>query len=267
MPLSTIITEGLRIIAEFGLPMLSALAGVGIISMALLQVVKDLSRIQANFNRRRIREWLQRRPGADCERQLLMLASGGDADALYELQAPGLMGQIAMASRVAVAYPRQYELLLRALAGPDSDEDISTITNAAREDEQRRQDRLERRSAPDAAAASDVDERRREQVLIDVEQARTRLAHMIERNIDALQIKVSSRWERWNKLWAFVCSWLVTVVAFSLYFYVSNDGLEVSPAAAASLVVTTFAAGIFAGFVAPVAKDLVAALQRLRGAR
>ena len=260
MDVSTIIARGLDIVSNYGLPLLSALAGVGVVSMAILQVVKDLTPIQARFNARRVREWLARSAAGKCEGQLLALASAGDEVAFYELPTAGLTAQISMASRVALAYPASYEELLHALSGRAGHDDVALILHQAR-------DAAEGASRPAAAGDTQSEQRERERKQFELDRARTRVAHLIERNIDALQIRIASRWERANKIAASVTCWTVTVLAFAVYFYVNATERPATTSGYVNLTLTTFAVAALAGFVAPVAKDLVTALQRLKGGR
>jgi hypothetical protein len=267
MDLATIISNGLTIVSNKGLPLLTALAAVGVLSMAVQEVVKDLIPIRAWFHKRKLERWIgQRASGKDqaVKDLLLMLATGGNESALYELPVTGMMGQITMASRVALASPLQFEPLLRALAGAQVGCDVNTIVQAARDEEARAESRRLGAERPLDPVANDSERQRREQAQIDVEQARIRVGNLVERNIDALQISVSSRWEYWNKVAAFVLSWVVTDVALWLYLYSTNINMSIFDR---PLLETTIAAGVIGGFVAPIAKDLVAALQRLRGGR
>jgi hypothetical protein len=76
---------------------------------------------------------------------------------------------------------------------------------------------------------------------------------------------LASTWERNNKLFAFALSSLLTVLASVLYLAVSDFSRTFSAADVGTVGVTVLAGGLLAGFVAPVAKDLVTALQNLRG--
>jgi hypothetical protein len=263
--LSLIISNALTLVADKGIPFFAALAGVGIVSMALLQVLKDFSRAEPRFHRRQIERWFGGRTNQDpaARQQLLTLAAGGNDVALYELSTPALMSQLSAASRVALAFPLEFELLLHGLAGSNAADEITTVMKAARAEKARR----ELRAIAEAPRESETDARARQQLQEDAEEARMRIAHLMERNLDALQISVSSRWELGNKWAVFVLSWLVTVGAFGVYFYVEQEGVAWSRAAVGNFALTTVATATFAAFVAPVAKDLVAALQRLRGPR
>jgi len=143
------------------------------------------------------------------------------------------MGQLTMASRVVLLFPNEYEGLLRVMAGETSAKDIETILAGAHCD-----------------ASAD-----------DVERARVRVGHMIERSVDALQISISSKWERRNKISAFVLSILVTAASFWLYFFTTDQRLGPLLGRLSLLGLVT---ALLGGFLAPVAKDLVTALQNLK---
>ena len=269
MDLTTIISNGLTLVADWGIPFFSALAGVGIVSMAMLQVFKDFCRIEPRFNRREIEQWfgVRTKHDATAKQQLLLLAAGGNDVALYELPTPALMNQLAAASRVALAFPLEFSPLLRGLAGEAAAGDIDTVIQVAREDARRRE-RLAAGEPPSENLADiEREARRHRQLQEDAEQARVRIVHLTERGLDTLQITLASRWELGNKWAAFALSWLVTVATFVIYLYVQETAPAWTFGSTFRFVLTTVATATLAAFVAPVAKDLVAALQRLRGTR
>ena len=229
---SQFVDGGLRLVRDYALPLLMAFAAVGLVTMALIQAVKDVLPIRRQFHKASIDTWLNGRQGAGQRATLIQLAAAGDETALFELPVAGMMGQLTMASRIVLTFPVRFEQLLRVMAGTDVDGQIDVIVGKA-------------------GGAPTADE---------VERARVRVGNLVERSIDALQISVASRWERSNKIVAFVVSALVTAATFVVYFRATEQAPESSGRVFALGVVTS----ILAGFVAPVAKDLVTALQNLR---
>src|SRR5262245_49114152 len=100
--LATIINGGVDIVAARALPLLMAMAAIGVLTMAILQVVKETWQLQAKFNRRHFRRW-SFRGSARARADLIMLATGGDDRALFELPIPGMAAQMSMAARAALA--------------------------------------------------------------------------------------------------------------------------------------------------------------------
>jgi hypothetical protein len=227
-----VVTAGLRVVTAWALPLLSALAGIGVVTMALIQAVKDMLPIRRAFHRRALTAWLKARKAGDQEATLLELATGGNANALWDLPLTGLMGQLTTVSRIVLLFPVTYEKLLRVFAGGGVEvgNDIGLIVGTGN-------------TTPE-----------------ELDRARVRVGHMIERNIDALQISLDSRWEWGNKVWAFAVSGLVTSVAFVVFVYTMNLTNESKLNVTLAMVPVV----VLAGFIAPVAKDLVTALQSTR---
>jgi hypothetical protein len=240
---SCVITAGLSLVNAWALPLLGALAGIGVVTMALIQAAKDLIPLRRGFHRTAVTAWLTDRGAVDQLPNIVALATGGDEKALFELPATGLMGQLTTVSRIVLLFPSAYEPLLRTFAGsrPEVKADISLL--------------IDTDLAPHEPADPGVSP-------ADLERARVRVGNMIERNIDALQISLSSRWEWLNKSASFVVSGLVTFATFVVFYYTKDftTGWEGKGQLAVAMIPVT----VLAGFVAPVAKDLVTALQSLR---
>ena len=288
-----------------------ALAAVGVAAMAITDLVKNTFRVRKLFNLLSIRMWIQgstlppsgagslyRWPAALCFRyadtlvrfrkacgkdaestrelvwtQLSTLATSGDVDALYALKPAALMGQVAAASRVAVASPDKYGELLETLVGRGGTGELyalksasQTLQEAKMEVEQtaaRYREALVALAEAVPGVASDeceatadvarrlLDESRATEAARQaaVDAARTRVTYFIERHIDAFQINLAARWERWNRVAAFVIAFALVLVFLS-----ANVG-----------VLGALPIALLAAFIAPVAKDLVASLKKVRG--
>jgi len=85
--------------------------------------------------------------------------------------------------------------------------------------------------------------------------ARARVMHYVQRAIDGLQISASYRWKLYLQIASFATSFVITVLAV---------GVHAGGAPGAKDVPGIVLVGIVGGFLAPVARDLLAALQKLR---
>jgi len=99
-----------------------------------------------------------------------------------------------------------------------------------------------------ARPLDDDDARRRHDSFVD---ARTRVTHQVQRAIDALQITAAFRWKFILQLSSILLSGAIA-------------GIGVWKFAPQAGFLAVVGIGIMGGFLAPVARDLVAALQQLR---
>jgi hypothetical protein len=235
-------------IYKHAFPAATAMAAVGVLSMAVIQAVKDTSPIRSAFQKRFLREWLRRRSAhhfsskgisglrqppaegklAEVERDLILLATGGDDAAFYDLPVEQMCGQISAASQIVLEYPQRHELLFRLLAAQARPDDIGALL-----------------SPPIAETEPAVSTYR---------DARNRVTHHVQRSLDALQIALAFRWKFYLQLLAFATSFVIAATGIAM----------ISSESAFSKIVTAGIVGVVAGFVAPIARDLVVALQQLR---
>lgn len=224
----------------------AAITAIGLIVMALIQSFKDMFPLRRLFHRRFVRAWMQhkaddhaaraqRSTDADAAyRDLIEMATTGDAHALFDLPIEQLCGQAAAAAAQSLDYPARHEHLLRCLAASADPADIDLVLNA------REQERAEVETAADATRMALVD-------------ARTRVMHQVQRSIDALQIACGYRWKWYMQLLAFSLSYILTVVA--VLFAQTDDSIG-------RRLLLSIPLGLVGGFVAPVARDLVATWTR-----
>lgn len=231
-------------------PIATALAAVGIVTMALIQTVKDAAPVRRWFQRRWVRNWLARqwakdRPtqappdGADkAGADLVRLATGGDDKALFDLPIEQLCAQMNAASLIVLDYPWRHAELLHCLAAGVNPDDVRALIAA----------RVIAEKPRSQQTAED------QKTLLDIADPRNRVAHQIQRNIDALQIAAGFRWKLGMQIASIVISAGLVVTGLQLY------------GVATPVRNTPFyiLAGVLSGFVAPVARDLVATLQQLR---
>lgn len=236
-------------------PMATALAGVGTATMAAFQMGKDLFHVRREFNRSRVRRWLELRAGEAAklgltervnveraENGLVLLGTAGDADALYSLEIDKLAGQINAAARMALDSPRGCEEIIYCLAAQADRDDVRQV--------------LRPPASPAPSASDEVKRRARDEAAPYLE-AKNRVATHIQRTLDGFQIMLDYRWKHWNQAWAF---WLNAGFVMSVLLvnsYRTGGYRSDTPA--------YVAVAILGGFVAPVAKDLVSALEALKG--
>jgi hypothetical protein len=219
-----------------GGPLLSValvLAAAGTLTMAILQIIKELTPLRRWFQRNWLRRWIRERGGNETAlTQLVELATGGDANAFFDLAAEQLVAQISAAGQVVLDYPEPHAELLKVLAAGAEVDAMMAVRMRSTDD-----------------TFSDADRR----ILIE---ARSRIGTRIQRNLDGLQIALSGRW-RW---WMQSASVVLTAILVELAIFTASDSKQLT--VGAMLLALPF--GLAGGYLAPVTRDLVAALQSLR---
>ncbi len=229
---------------------LGALTAIGFLSMAIIETLKNMFPVRNWFQRLCLNQWLTahqtiatgrfgalKRPVsmAEARTDLLTLAVNGDANALFDLPIEQLCGQLNAAIRVALDYPQDHFPLLAIAAARASERDIALILGEG--------------PAPivDAGTltAAQLKERSR---FVD---ARNRVTQQVQRAVDAFQISTGFRWKFWLQVASFVLP--VALVLLALRHAHAGKG---------ALVLTA----LVAGFIAPVAHDVLVVIQRLRRA-
>jgi len=257
---------------------LTAIAAVGVLSMAIIQTIKDMLPVRNWFQKYFVCRWLKQKakgaqvaasewmsmsgaglawfkverertdPPADnryfldspgvstAERDLFKLATDGDEKALYDLPIEQLCGQINSAAQVVLDRPIDHTDLFLCLASMADPVDAARVMFPPKE-------------AKGPRPLNDEEAKKRHDNYVD---ARTRVTHQIQRAIDALQIRVGFRWKFSLQIASIVLSGLIAGVG------VWTFGKGPHP------VLSSIGIAILGGFLAPVARDLVAALQQLR---
>src|SRR5580692_1411074 len=106
------------------------LAGIGTISMALLQTAKNVFPLRQRFQELRIRAWLTARDcksSEDAEKDLIALVMAGDRTAFYNSDIDQLCTQIKNSLTAALDYPTLHEALISCLASSASQTDIQRL--------------------------------------------------------------------------------------------------------------------------------------------
>ena len=220
-----------------------ALVLSGTLTMAVIQIIKDMTPIRRHFQQNWIKWWLDKQaklydtansPEVDkAEGFLIALATGGDTHAFYDLAAEQLVAQMSAAAQITLDYPKNYDGLIKVLAAGADRADIANVCSVA---------------SPRTIVAQGT-------LPADYTDARSRVGHRIQRNLDGLQISMSDRWQLWLQWASLVISTLVIEVAI----WQQTDAAYSARSALLGLMI-----GVLGGYLAPVVRDLVAALQSLR---
>jgi hypothetical protein len=255
-------------VANWALP----LAAIGTVSMAFLQTIKNQTPIRDWYQRFRIRSWLrasirgdfsksalnrfvngvkiqlsankkvrdsEKTQVTELEQSLISLATSGDKDAFYDLPIDGLCDQIRKIVSVILDYPASHENLLRCLARGASSKDIDLILAAQNADS----------TAPDAQSKEAATREYRQ-----IAAAKSRILSQIRCSVDAIQIVIGFRWKLWLQFASMVLSTALGCIAFNLGVIRGW----------ASVNWDTILFGVLAGFLSPIARDLVATIETWR---
>jgi hypothetical protein len=233
---------------------LAAMAAIGVAAMALIQAAKDVLPLRTWFQRWRLEKWMAEGAreaeahfaatlpdangaGINARRawkDLIALSVDGDEKALLSLSIEQLCGQMSAAFQMVLDYPKQYRDLLLIAGSFASPDDMNQILNTDRS----RMSRADGPPTPEQIQWTD---------------ARNRVTHQLQRAVDGFQIATGYRWTFWMKIASFVVSAILTAIA------VQTKGQGI----VAHVGVIAFTA-ILAGFLAPIARDLAATIQKLR---
>ena len=269
------ILETVGSMSDFILSYALALASTSVLAMALLEAWKSIRKSRECFHMRRIYQWiagapLPPQPSAEepsppggfhdqVYRQLILLTTGENLDeryalhrikdlqfdlspsnALFALELERMMGQLQEASDVVLSNPTVYPDLYQFLTAGARQEDIEKWREeSVRVPDETSTDRTEMKGRVDAFS---------------------RLSKFVKRRLDSLQITMSYEWAQWNQ-------WCSIVLGGSLLF-LSLSYIEISTSGWALMNPITWLrvliASLVGGIVAPVAKDLVVALKKVR---
>jgi hypothetical protein len=210
---------------------------IGSVSMAILQTVKDLFPVRQWFQEFYLDRWVEAGAAEARERfkkdisatraeaDLLILAVDGDKGAFYDLQIEQLCGQYTAAIQMVLEFPSKHLDLLAVTASKADGKDIDLV--------------LAGPTAPPTQEFLD---------------ARNRVTHQCQRAIDALQITAGFRWK-----------WILQIASIVVSGSLALVAMTYKPTIVSPNVVSVIGSAVLAGFLAPVAKDLLAILQKARG--
>jgi hypothetical protein len=266
-------------ISNVALPFFTAVAAVGVLSMAIIQTVKDLSSVRRWFQRRAVARWLGtkaaesgarlhawalseegrafmgregsrkavapafsgfsgRVAAGPAEADLVLLATDGDRAALYDLPVEQLCGQLNSASQVVLDRPARHQDLMFCLASRAEPLDLARLVFPPSE---------ARAARPKSGQGQE-----RFDAYVD---ARNRVAHQVQRALDALQLSVGFQWKFYLQLASILLSGVIA--GLGVFFFSDVDSVL-------KRLGTTVVVATVGGFLAPVARDLVASLRQLR---
>jgi hypothetical protein len=237
-------------------PFLAAALAVGLFSMALIQTFKDLLPIRRWFQRSWVLQWLDlRRTSAGkrmsmlpavpndapdlLEDDLVRLAADGDRNSFYNLPIEQLCGQLNSAAQSVLDHPEEHPQLLSYLAAKAEPEDIAKVVSCSLMYRQK--------------SGSKLNDDDQQAAFTDCVDARNRVAHQVQRAIDALQLSAGNRWKFWIQIFSIALSGLVAIFTVPLFADVSDE----------RRIGLTLLVALLGGFFAPVARDLFAGLQSL----
>ena len=235
--------------SNFWTAFLLSVAGLGTLTMAILQAFKEGLPIRRWFQQYQMKQWLilhaslakanfgQEPSWTEAQDQIVILSTDGDFGAFYDLEIEKLCGQLNAAIQIAIDSPKSYPEFFSCIAARALKTDFDEVM----------EDSYDARLPLNAEAISNLEKSRltRTQRYTD---ARYRVIHQIQRAIDSFQIKTSFRWRWMFQIASFILSFLLalSVVKFNLDHFAA-----------------TLMWAAIAGFLAPVARDLFAAIQKL----
>ena len=268
----TAISDMARFISGYAV----TLAALGVLTMAILEAAKKLFNLRQIFQRNALQAWLgqtasgrqaaerytvtskQRAPTEDlmpCEwrkayAELMHLSTGLPQDdevstlnrkafsrsvdfALFELELPQMMSQLQEAADAALNHPSSYPHW------------FAFITRGVRTDELRQwKDGVENLSG-----ATELERKALGELY-----GRIRL--LVRRQLDAFQTVTAFRWREWNQLYSWGLGFALMLVAQILASTASGKPLPAFP--------MMIGLSLLGGLLAPVAKDLVDALAKIK---
>jgi hypothetical protein len=247
---------------------LIATIAIGFFTMAIIQIFKF--KLRSSFHKEKVSNWLAMKSishtdifsdlkfrviktfrnwfaqkstsNSDILTDLIELSIAGNENALFILPTEQLCGQIIAATEIVLADPKKHKELLQSLAAFQKKDRISNDDKpSALED--------------DIACLTNFKGSQEEAHNIAYIDARNRISHRIQRNVDALQISTSYSWRRKLQRYAIRISGVLAFVG-SMLFSRCNQALTII----AFSVMTAFVGGYVASFL----RDIAAAIEKLR---
>lgn len=276
--------------ADFLLKYFVALAAVGALSMAMIELWKKLRDSRTRFHAKAVSAWMNASPGAFELARNLNLSSGGEASlnhayrelihlttgtgmdaafdtsrtlldrrgdlggtwrfarkpehALFALELDRMLGHIQDAADIALSNPKRYTNLYLFMTHGAEPQDVGDWYLQA--------DTLPR--VMDAESV-DRDEAKRRADLY------ARLHQVVKRKLDAFQLFEGDKWVNWNQLSANIAGMLVLFVTLLWVQLTGPSGAQgLSLGGIAGIVI----ASLLGGMLAPIAKDVIVALRKVR---
>ena len=125
------------------LPVVSGLAAVGVIAMALIELLKSVFNLRRQYQRYAFKKWLDGQSAKFAKNfaeidapqskialvQIVGLATGGDENSLFDLKIDRFAGQLNAAVQVMLAYPANFKDGIKILAVSASEADLKAFLN------------------------------------------------------------------------------------------------------------------------------------------
>jgi hypothetical protein len=231
---------------------LTGLASLSVVTMSLIQAAKTLLPIRAGFNEGAMTAWLGKKVPADAPKraetiadaqsELLRLSANGDREAFYNSDVSDFVTLLNATIQLLVDYPSVNPALFLLMANGATSSDLRLVLKS--DETIRRNDTL-RNELFGNEAPIEPDKR-------EVLDARHRVRAIVTRSIEAFRLSTEARWKRGLQVASFIISVVLAVVAFWTGELIGTH-----------YGVMFFAAAL-AGFLAPVARDILAALEKAR---
>jgi hypothetical protein len=234
-------------------PYLIAVSGLGTLSMALIEAVKDITPVCRWYQRFQMVLWLWIHAKVAvknfglptnfwvAEKQLVLLATDGDQRSFYNLDIDKLCGQWNAAIQIVLDSPELYPDLFQCVAARARKSDFMKVRGRE----------FPGPLPPDVEAKLPLEKQEeRLNLRLKFSVARTHVTHQIQRAIDSFQINTAFRW-KW-------------IMQLSSYFVSIGLGeYAISNYAGVKVTTNGFFAALMAGFLAPVANNLLRVIQNL----
>ncbi|TXI35993.1 MAG: hypothetical protein E6Q59_10105 [Nitrosomonas sp.] len=219
----------------------AALAAIGTIVMAVLELLKAVLRLRYLFHHLQVGKWIGTNPELQKEFMALTTGDYGSKSALFDQPIEKLMAQVQAGANIAMdfpdRYPKFYTFLTRQFdLGRTKDAELwINYASGLRKDT----------SPGELPSASDEDR--------EAGKARARLQNVAARKLDAFQTETEYRWARTNQF-------VSIAMGSALIYYLLMDSSTGQTLPLTSIVIVA----LLGGMAAPVAKDMVATLSSFR---
>lgn len=253
--------SGLTAFKDAAIPFIVTISSIGLCSMAIVQTIKDQTPLRQWYQRRRVGQWLQEgvatvntklpagMPAVDwhtVETDMLRMATDGEPKAFYALEIEKLCGQLNAAAQSAMQDVATHRAFVAFLASEADTSCLNIVLGGIPSDANGPLPQTDPKMQAYAAARGQV-------------------AQQVQRAIDALQLSVGADWQTRMQQVSLVLSVVIAIAAIGIFAKDAPSDFWGSIAYAFSLQRFLLACfiGLLGGYIAPVAKDLIAALQKL----
>jgi hypothetical protein len=217
-----------------------ALASLGAVSMSIVQAIKSLVPVRQFFQKRRTHWWLKSHICEaksnlkkvvtldDAEKEVIMIAAAGNPRAFYNSEPDDFFKQLTVVGRLVLNYPTNQGRYISY--GDLLSVFASNVTKA------------------DFSILDGTHTKATPQERLD---ARNRVQQQLIQGINAFEMSSTWWWQNGLHLAAFLCSTGLAYLAFWKTWGIQSN-------------IVVLLTALLAAFLAPVARDLVAAIEKLR---